>query len=183
VASEEIGGEAQRWASMSSREQRPGVTIIGPSGRSCWRPVCRHEHDPAWRTYDSSGYFGLPPITNPFSPWEVAALNAKMDAGCLPRLPCCLPFCNDRPSLDSGLPECDHGRAYRVSDAMTIGRRIVNQLRLFNFRHGLDPHLEVPSPRYGSAPTDGPAQGNRLSSFSVDEEFLFRTDGVGADDG
>jgi aldehyde:ferredoxin oxidoreductase len=42
---------------------------------------------------------------------------------------------------------------------MTIGRRIINQLRVFNFRHGLDPALEAPSFRYGSTPTDGPMKG------------------------
>jgi aldehyde:ferredoxin oxidoreductase len=48
---------------------------------------------------------------------------------------------------------------------MTIGRRIINQLRVFNFRHGLDPALEAPSPRYGSAPTDGPAEGRAVEPY------------------
>jgi len=33
-----------------------------------------------------------------------------------------------------------------VNEAMLIGRRIINQLRVFNFRHGLNPALEMPSP-------------------------------------
>ena len=45
-----------------------------------------------------------------------------------------------------------------MPDVLTIGRRIVNQLRVFNYRHGLDTALEVPSPRYGSTPVDGPVQ-------------------------
>jgi aldehyde:ferredoxin oxidoreductase len=49
-----------------------------------------------------------------------------------------------------------------VADAMTIGRRIVNQLRVFNFRHGLKTQLEAPSPRYGSIPVDGPCQGKSI---------------------
>ena len=47
---------------------------------------------------------------------------------------------------------------------MQIGRRIVNQLRVFNFRHGLTVGLETPSPRYGSTPVDGPAQGKSIMS-------------------
>jgi aldehyde:ferredoxin oxidoreductase len=57
------------------------------------------------------------------------------------------------------------GRDFQVADAQIIGRRIVNQLRVFNFRHGLDPALEAPSPRYGSTPTDGPAQGKSVAPY------------------
>ena len=49
-----------------------------------------------------------------------------------------------------------------VNDALTIGKRIVNQLRVFNIGCGLTPDLEVPSPRYGSAPVDGPAAGKSI---------------------
>jgi aldehyde:ferredoxin oxidoreductase len=51
-----------------------------------------------------------------------------------------------------------------LEDAFTIGRRIVNQLRMFNFRHGLKIEDERPSKRYGSIPTDGPAQGKDIMS-------------------
>jgi len=44
-------------------------------------------------------------------------------------------------------------------EAMDVGLRVVNQLRVFNFRHGLSRELEVPSARYGSTPTDGPLAG------------------------
>jgi aldehyde:ferredoxin oxidoreductase len=42
---------------------------------------------------------------------------------------------------------------------MDVGRRIINQLRVFNFRHGLTKEIEAPSSRYGSTPVDGPAKG------------------------
>jgi aldehyde:ferredoxin oxidoreductase len=42
---------------------------------------------------------------------------------------------------------------------MEVGRRIVNQLRVFNLRHGLSKEIEAPSVRYGSTPTDGAAKG------------------------
>ena len=38
----------------------------------------------------------------------------------------------------------------------------MNQLRVFNLRHGMDPSLEVPSARYGSTPVDGPNVGMNI---------------------
>jgi aldehyde:ferredoxin oxidoreductase len=35
-------------------------------------------------------------------------------------------------------------------------------LRIWSFLHGLDPKLERPSKRYGSVPTDGPAEGANI---------------------
>jgi aldehyde:ferredoxin oxidoreductase len=46
-----------------------------------------------------------------------------------------------------------------LDDAFTVGRRIVNQLRVFNFRHGMVKEDERPSRRYGSVPIDGPTKG------------------------
>jgi aldehyde:ferredoxin oxidoreductase len=42
---------------------------------------------------------------------------------------------------------------------MDVGRRAINQLRAFNFRHGLTKEIEAPSVRYGSTPVDGPVKG------------------------
>jgi len=66
------------------------------------------------------------------------------------------------------------GRSLAVSDALTIGKRVVNQLRVFSFRHGLDPALEASSPRYGSTPTDGPAQRKSIAPhFKWMKRFYF----------
>jgi aldehyde:ferredoxin oxidoreductase len=51
------------------------------------------------------------------------------------------------------------GWNWALSDAFTLGRRIVNQLRIFNLRHGMDIKDERPSVRYGSIPVDGPNKG------------------------
>ncbi len=45
---------------------------------------------------------------------------------------------------------------------MTVGRRIVNLLRVFNIRHGHTAEMDAPSPRYGSTPTDGLAKGKGI---------------------
>lgn len=44
-------------------------------------------------------------------------------------------------------------------EAFDAGRRTVNLLRVFNLLHGVSPELDRPSPRYSSAPVDGPAAG------------------------
>lgn len=51
------------------------------------------------------------------------------------------------------------GWELKLEDVFRIGRRVVNQLRVFNFRHGLKWEDERPSKRYGSVPVDGPAKG------------------------
>jgi aldehyde:ferredoxin oxidoreductase len=48
---------------------------------------------------------------------------------------------------------------FSVEEAQDVGRRAINRLRVFNFRHGLDVTCEAPSARYCSTPVDGPAQG------------------------
>ena len=54
------------------------------------------------------------------------------------------------------------GWDWALADAFTLGRRIVNQLRVFNLRHGLDIKSERPSARYGSVPVDGPNKGTNI---------------------
>jgi aldehyde:ferredoxin oxidoreductase len=54
------------------------------------------------------------------------------------------------------------GWDYTIEEAMDVGRRSVNLMRLFNVRHGLGPDLDRPSARYGSTPVDGPSQGNDI---------------------
>lgn len=46
-----------------------------------------------------------------------------------------------------------------LDQLMTTGRRIVNLMRVYNFRCGITGELDAPSERYGSTPIDGPAQG------------------------
>ncbi|MCL4535306.1 MAG: hypothetical protein M1370_09145 [Bacteroidetes bacterium] len=48
-------------------------------------------------------------------------------------------------------------------EAMDVGRRTVNLLRVFNIRHGVSPELDRPSARYGSTPVDGAAAGKSIA--------------------
>ena len=54
------------------------------------------------------------------------------------------------------------GWNWGLVEAITVGRRVVNQLRVFNLRHGMRVEDERPSVRYGSIPVDGPAQGKNV---------------------
>ncbi len=111
-------------------------------------------------------FFNIPPITNRFSPWEIAGGHAKLDGWYV--FIDCLGVCRFT-AMDSELTidavNAATGRRLTLTDVMTIGRRTINTLRVFNFRHGLDPTLEAPSPRYGSAPVDGPAAGISIEPY------------------
>jgi aldehyde:ferredoxin oxidoreductase len=70
---------------------------------------------------------------------------------CAPDFPLILDCLNSITSWDMDIPE-----------AMNVGRRIINRLRVFNFRHGLTKEVEAPSIRYSSTPIDGPAMGKTI---------------------
>lgn len=52
--------------------------------------------------------------------------------------------------------------SFTGQEALAVGRRISNLLRVFNLRCGLTPELERPSKRYGSIPVDGPLAGKNI---------------------
>ncbi|MBI2858887.1 MAG: hypothetical protein HYX90_07395, partial [Chloroflexi bacterium] len=54
------------------------------------------------------------------------------------------------------------GWDFSPREAMDVGRRVVNMLRLFNLRHGHTAALDAPSPRYGSIAVNGPAEGKNV---------------------
>ncbi|MSQ15219.1 MAG: hypothetical protein EXR50_05085 [Dehalococcoidia bacterium] len=54
------------------------------------------------------------------------------------------------------------GFDYDKEEAMTFGKRIAAMFRAYNLRCGIGPELERPSPRYGSTPINGPAEGQNI---------------------
>ncbi|MDI7259094.1 MAG: aldehyde ferredoxin oxidoreductase C-terminal domain-containing protein [Thermodesulfobacteriota bacterium] len=166
-ASEEIGGEAPKMGVYTLR----GATPRGHDHRARWAEmletcVSATSTIQSSSTLTSPTYFGSPPATNSFSPWEVAGASAKVEGWFvfLDTLGVCR-FITIDPGLSMECVNAATGRDFTLSDALTMGRRIINQLRVFNFRHGLDPALEAPSPRYGSTPTDGPTQGKSIGPY------------------
>ncbi len=175
-ASEQIGGDAPKMGVYVLK----GATPRGHDHRASWTEML-DTCVSATGTIQSAArvaspdVFGHPPITNPFSPWEVAAGNAKMEGWFvfIDSLPVCR-FISINPNLTMDCVNAVTWRGLTVADALTIGRRAINQLRVFNFRHGLDPTLEAPSPRYGSTPTDGPAKGKAIEpNFQWMKSFYF----------
>jgi aldehyde:ferredoxin oxidoreductase len=163
-ASEKIGGEAPKLGVYVLK----GSTPRGHDHRALWGEML-DTCVSTTSTIQSSArilqpmLFGMPPLSNPFSAWEVAAANAKLEGWhvFLDCLGVCR-FITTDPTLTLDCLKAVTGKEFTISEALTIGRRIITQLRVFNFLHGLDPALEVPSFRYGSTPTDGPAQGKAI---------------------
>ncbi|TKJ28673.1 MAG: hypothetical protein CEE40_11105 [Chloroflexi bacterium B3_Chlor] len=163
-ASRRLGGEALNLGIY---------TLKGGSPRG-------HDHRVRWsemldtclsNTSTIETTFGLPPplpgkptLRNQFSPEEVSTVNAATGGWRQfeDSLGVCR-FCSTDPILVVDCVNAATGWDLTVDEASDIGFRIINLLRLFSFRHGLDVALEAPSPRYSSTPVDGPAQGKGIA--------------------
>ena len=113
--------------------------------------------------------FGLPPVKDRFSPEEVSTANGLVNGGMLfYDIACICRFtADDFPGLIN-VVNAATGWDMTVQDALTVGRRTVNRLRVFNLKNGLDPETEFPSSRYGSAPVDGPVAGLAINPVFKD---------------
>ncbi|MDP6783327.1 MAG: aldehyde ferredoxin oxidoreductase C-terminal domain-containing protein, partial [Dehalococcoidia bacterium] len=103
---------------------------------------------------------GLPKFDR-FDPEGTATLNALMKGAMLfeDSLGICRFITSSDIKLLTEILEAATGWQLSTDDAMTIGRRAANRLRVFNLRHGIPPGMDRPSSRYGSAPVDGPVKG------------------------
>jgi aldehyde:ferredoxin oxidoreductase len=101
--------------------------------------------------------------TDHFSHEQVSTINAKFSGVRL--FDDCLGTCrfaSPHPKLQLECFNAVTGWNWKLEDAFTVGRRITNLLRVFNFRHGAKIEDERPSKRYGSIPVDGPAKGRNI---------------------
>lgn len=185
-ASRKVGGEAPDLGVYVLK----GSTPRGHDHRAAWPElldtcVSATSTVQAGARLTNPALFGHPPVSDPFSPWEVAGANAKIDGWFvfLDSLGVCR-FITVDPQLTMDCLNAITGGDRTVADGITIGRRTVNKLRVFNFRHGLDPSLEAPSARYGSTPRDGPAAGKSvLPHFEWMKRFYFELVGWDPDTG
>ncbi len=108
---------------------------------------------------------GLAPVKDAFDPIEVSVMNARLNGKgqFLDSLPVCR-FCMSDFKTPIEALNIITGWSFDIDEAMDVGRRIINQFRVFNFRHGLNKEMEAPSVRYGSMPVDGPAQGKWIAA-------------------
>ncbi len=166
-AAQRIGGDAVNCAIN---------TLKGTSPRG-------HDHRLRWDemfdtcvsssgTIETSGFvhpealavLGLAGPPKPFSPDEVATFVAKSKGSMQfeDSLGTCR-FCTRShiPLLCQAVSAVT-GWDLAPQEAVAIGRRAVNRFRAFNLRHGITADKDAPSPRYGSAPVDGPAAGTSI---------------------
>jgi len=163
-ASRKIGGEAADWAIYTQK---------GSSPRS-------HDHRGRWvELFDTcmsntstieSSWTGihphlvdLPTLEDPFSHEEISTIVAKFNG--VRQFDDCLGSCrlaSPDPKLQLDCLNAVTGWEMTLDDVFTIGRRAINQLRMFNYRHGLKKETERPSKRYGSVPVDGPVKGKNI---------------------
>jgi len=165
-ASQKVGGPAADWAIYAAKGSAP---------RS-------HDHRGATRWYElfdtcltntstlEATWGGIHPKlvdleepTDHFSPEQVSTFNAKYNG--IRLFDDCVGTCRFAAPHPKLVLECFNavtGWQWSLPDAFNLGRRIVNLLRVFNFRHGLRVEDERPSKRYGSIPVDGPAQGKNI---------------------
>jgi aldehyde:ferredoxin oxidoreductase len=165
-ASKKVGGEAADWAIYG----RKGTAPRG------------HDHRGSTRWYElfdtcltntstiESTWGGIHPKlvdmqepSDHFSHEQVSTFNAKYSG--IRLFDDCLGTCrfaSPHPKLQLECFNAVTGWNWTLEDAFIVGRRIVNLLRIFNFRHGMKIEDERPSKRYGSVPADGPAQGKNI---------------------
>ncbi len=163
-ASEKVGGEAADCAVYTMK----GATPRGHDHRARWNELIDTCLSNTGTVEVGPGQpivreLGLAPVQDPFDALEVAIMNAKVNGRRLfeDSLLICL-FCNFDFQLAIDSLNAATGWDFDIQEAMNVGRRAVNQLRVFNFRHGLTKEIEAPSVRYGSVPVDGPQQGKAI---------------------
>jgi aldehyde:ferredoxin oxidoreductase len=71
-------------------------------------------------------------------------------------------FCNPGMEMTVDLLNAVTGWDFDIWEALNVGKRTVNRLRVFSIRHGLKKEIEAPSVRYGSVPVDGPHAGKNI---------------------
>ncbi|MHB1417273.1 MAG: aldehyde ferredoxin oxidoreductase family protein, partial [Chloroflexota bacterium] len=165
LAAARIGGEAPNMGIYTLK----GAAPRGHDHRGRWPELldtCTSNTGTIEATFGGmqTDRIGLPPLRDGFSPEEVSTINALFNGW--HQFEDCLGvcrFCFTDATL--GVPTLNAITGWELTqeEAMTIGRRLVSFLRVFNFRHGLRPEQERPSPRYMSTPHDGPVKGVGIS--------------------
>jgi len=163
-AAEKIGGEALNCAIYTGK----GATPRGHDHRARWPElldtcVSNTGTVEAGPGLPGPEQLGIPPLKDPFDPIAVSTINAKLNGRHQfeDSLVICF-FATRDIQMTVDVLNAATGWDFDIWEAMDVGRRIVNQLRVFGFRHGLSKDIEVPSVRYGSTPVDGPAKGKSI---------------------
>lgn len=163
-AAERVGGEAlgcaiytHKGASPRGHDHRPRWDEMMDT---CLSNTGTVEVGGAYLQPEQLGYPSIPNLRTMHDPWQtpvaIATGNGRRqfeDSLCVCR------FCFPELQRSVDCLNAVTGWEFTIQDAMQIGRRTINRLRVFNVWHGLTKEMEAPSARYGSVPIDGPAAG------------------------
>jgi len=162
-ASQQVGGEAADWAVYA----RKGVTprTHDHRGQDRWYELfdtCLTNTSTIEATWAGvhPKFVDLEEPSDSFSHEQVSTFNARYSG--IRQFDDCVGTCRLAAPNPKLVLECLNavtGWNWTLEDAFALGRRVINQLRVFNFRHGMKAEDEMPSTRYGSIPGDGPAEG------------------------
>jgi aldehyde:ferredoxin oxidoreductase len=163
-AAEKVGGEALNCAVYTQK----GATPRGHDHRARWSEMIDTCLSNTGTIEIGPGMpfvkeLGMSPPKDQFDAIEVSTFNAQASGRRLfeDSLVICF-FCGQDLKLLVDTLNAITGWNVDVAEAMQTGKRILNQLRVFNIRHGLTKEIEAPSVRYGSVPVDGPQQGKAI---------------------
>jgi aldehyde:ferredoxin oxidoreductase len=164
-ASQKIGGEAADWAIYTMKGCSPRSHDHRGGRWSELFDTCMTNTSTIESTWAGvhTQMVDLPGVADPFSHEEVSSINARFSG--IRIFDDCLGTCriaSPHPKLQLDCLNAVTGWSLTLEDAFTIGRRVINQLRVFNFLHGMRKEDELPSRRYGSIPVDGPAKGKNI---------------------
>lgn len=163
-ASQKVGGEAAEWAVYAGKTATPR----SHDHRGRWSEMFdtslsnTSTMEATWGVYHT-GVVDMPPVKDAYSHDELANTHYQFQG--IRMIDDCLGICRIATPHSKMLVEALNavtGWGWSLQDAFTAGRRIVNLLRVFNLRHGMDVSDEKPSKRYGSVPVDGPNQGKDI---------------------
>ena len=153
-----IGGEAINLGVYVKRGHAPR----GHDARARWSDILDYATGGVSTSESNSG-----PVQNPFSSEGAAEVVYK---GKIREFVDSLVVCDiatmTYSSYDVGhlidMLNAVTGWDFTVEEAIEMSMRVANLFRVFNIRHGFTPEMEEPSPRYGSAPVDGPVKGKSV---------------------
>jgi len=170
-AARAIGGEAPNIGVYVNK----GCTPRGHDHRASW-PELFDTATSSVGTYES----GMNVVADPLSPEEVSTTIAKAKAARFFKDSLGMCVISTSSGFTNTLSEDTNlnrmigflnavtGWDYSLDEVKSMGFRVANMLRVFNLKQGITSELELPSPRYGSAPMEGAAKGKSIITYWED---------------
>jgi len=183
-ASQKIGGKAASSAIYTVK----GNTPRGHDHRTRWFELFDTcvSNTGTIETGPTPLYLGPPDLLGPENPVGISSGVAETSG--LMQFEDCLGICrfNGRFNVELEAEAVSAVTGWDLSgeEAKSIGLRVVNLLRAYNFRCGMTSDVDRPSTRYGSTPVDGPSKGkNIMPHWERMVENYYRQMGWDADTG